>query len=88
MQGRHRRRAAAAATAAFGAALLLSAAPASADCVSAEVWYQYPGQTKQYVVGPKKCVAPTPFNEGPSVGVAPDDTVVIYPGVKVWTALP
>jgi hypothetical protein len=41
------------------------AAPAAhADCVSAEAYYYKSGSTtRRYVVGPKKCVAPTPFGE-------------------------
>ena len=53
-------------TAALVAGALLSATPASADCVYAEVAYQRPNQTKQYVVGPKKCIVATPWNQGVS----------------------
>ena len=89
MQGRHKKKGIAAAVAAFGAAALLSAAPASADCVYAEVSYERPNQTKQYVVGPKKCVAATPWPAGvdqdtPRLG---HDGVITFYG-RVWVPLP
>ena len=76
-------------TASLVTGALLSAAPASADCVSAELAYQRPNQTKQYVVGPKKCIVATPWNETvvqgfPWVGYEP----VITAEGRVWVPLP
>lgn len=77
-----------AAVAAIGAAAVLGATPASADCVSAEVYTQRPNQTKQYAVGPKKCVVPTPYNEGVIVSVPAGDPAIITFGVTVWVPAP
>jgi hypothetical protein len=36
--------------------------PAMADCITAEVWYSTNGgASRQYVLGPDHCVAPTPW---------------------------
>lgn len=72
---------------ASGAALM--AFPASADCVSAEVAYQRPNQTKQYVVGPKQCLAPTPWGEfvSPFVEPAGEPSLIMVEG-RVWVPLP
>jgi hypothetical protein len=43
-------------------ALLFSVSAADAECLSVEVRYwTYGSNTPHYVVGPKKCVAPTPW---------------------------
>lgn len=66
---------------------VLGAMPASADCLAAEVYYQRPGQTKQYVV-PYTCV-PTPFPHAVNVGSDPvGEPSIIMVGGDVWVPLP
>lgn len=44
------------------ATLVMAPSPALADCVMAEAWYSTNGgTTKNYVIGPDHCVAPTPW---------------------------
>lgn len=67
-----------------------TALPAGAECVSAEVWYQEPGKTKQYPagLGPKKCIRETPYQEGFNYGVTDTGGGVIDVGVWVWVPAP
>lgn len=74
--------------AALVAGALLGASPASADCVSAEVSYQRPNQTKQYVVGPKRCIVSTPWGETLEVGTPVGYPPVITAEARVWVPLP
>ena len=85
---RRRKRGVASAAVALVAMAVLGATPASADCVSAEVSYVRPGQTRQYVVGPKQCVAPTPFNEGPIARVPAGEPSLVMFGITIWVAAP
>ena len=86
---RHRARKGLLATmAALSAAALLSAAPASAECVYAEASYKQPTQTRQYIVGPKRCVQSTPFRAGPDVWVTPGEASILLVDVHVWTVDP
>ena len=74
---------AAAATAVF------AAAPASADCLYAEAYYDRPGKTRQYVVGPKKCVVSTPYGNGVNPTVYPaGSSAVITVGGGLWIPVP
>lgn len=87
MQGRRKKKGLIAVVA-LGTAALLSAAPASAACVSAEASFTPAGGTKQYIVGPKKCVVSTPWAEGPDVWVNRGHSSVGTAEVHVWTAWP
>lgn len=65
----------------------LSAAPASADCVSAELYYRQSGDSNQYAIGPKKCLVSTPYDvrfEARREATAGPATA----GVGVWVAHP
>lgn len=67
----------------------LTAAPASAECAAAEAYYDLAGHSRQYIVGPQQCVAPTPY----PVQVSNDDAPVGIPGVvlvggRAWLPLP
>lgn len=81
-----RRAVAALATAAV--AVVAHSAPASADCVSAEVYYARPGGTSQYVVGPKRCVVSTPFPASITRSQELGEPSVIVVGAKVWLVAP
>ena len=90
MKRRNRKRTARTLLVAALAGGVLSAMPASADCVSAEVSYERPGQSRQYVVGPKKCVASTPWNESLIIGDPEPAGLpsVILVGARAWVPLP
>jgi hypothetical protein len=66
---------------------LLAPNAAGADCLSAEASYRVLGGTRQHVVGPKRCVANTPFPERAylPLTVEPAGTGVT---VGVWVPLP
>ena len=67
---------------------LIGAGPATADCLSAEVWVQRPNQSKQYVVGPKRCVVQTPFNEVFDIQTSRGEPSVGTVGAGVWVPAP
>ena len=68
---------------------VLGAAPASADCLYAEAYYYRPGQTRQYVVGPKKCVVSTPYPNGVNWSTPPSgEPGIIMVGGGVWLPVP
>lgn len=72
------------------AAGVLGALPASADCLAAEVYYQRPGQTRQYVgYGPKECVTPNLPGGQQGVIVGPvGEPSIINVGTGVWVPVP
>lgn len=71
-----------------GASLLGGAAPATADCLSAEVSYSVLGGTPSYVVGPKKCVVSTPWSTAFSGGAPVGSTSLVEVEANVWVPSP
>ena len=68
---------------------VLGAAPASADCLAAEVYYQRPGQTRQYVgYGPRECVTPNLPGGQQGAGVPAGEPSLITVGFGVWVPVP
>ena len=60
--------------------LITAAGPVAADCISATV-----AVTGDYLMGPKQCIAPTPFEElNPPIGGGSASTVLI----RVWLVTP
>ena len=82
---RKRRLAAFAIAAAIGGGV--AAGPAAADCLYAEASYTVQG-SKRYVVGPKRCVANTPWPVVDYVPLEIGDDRYAAVGVKVWSPTP
>lgn len=62
---------------------------AGADCVSAEAGYRVLGGSEQYVLGPKQCVAPTPFDECVKVGPTyVGEPSIVWAEATVWLVCP
>lgn len=88
MRGSRRTKALLVAAAVAGASLLGGAAPATADCVSAEASYITLGSSKKYVVGPKKCVVSTPFEEAVYAGSPVGSSSIVEVEAYVWLPSP
>lgn len=57
----------------------VGAAPASADCIRADVYVNREGTTPTYLVGPGSCV-PTPFPDWTDVTTGVEHTGTVPPG--------
>lgn len=89
MKRRNKKRTVRAIVLAAVATSVISAVPASADCLAAEVYYERPGQTRQYVgYGPKQCVTPDLPGGQQGLTVPVSAPSVITVGAGVWVPVP